>query len=129
MEQISRKGLRIFASTLKGLGQSYAQRSSRRARMLCAAVAVLVGRSRKRQRGGRLPKPQGESRPGAASGVAPGRGSLLDAHNAYPYNGRYLDRIDRALATGLPVAIEQDLVATGRRGPSGAVDRVTRGAV
>ena len=35
---------------------------------------------------------------------------MLDAHNAYPYNGRFLDRIDRALATGLPVAIEQDLV-------------------
>ena len=35
---------------------------------------------------------------------------MLDAHNAYPDNGRFLDRIDRALATGLPVAIEQDLV-------------------
>jgi hypothetical protein len=35
---------------------------------------------------------------------------LLDAHNAYPYAGRHADRIDRALATGLPVAIEQDLV-------------------
>jgi hypothetical protein len=35
---------------------------------------------------------------------------MLDAHNAYPYNGEFADRIDRALATGLPVAIEQDLV-------------------
>jgi hypothetical protein len=35
---------------------------------------------------------------------------LLDAHNCYPYNGRWTDRINRALATGLPVAIEQDLV-------------------
>jgi hypothetical protein len=35
---------------------------------------------------------------------------LLDAHNAYPYNGRFADRIDRALASGVPVAIEQDLV-------------------
>jgi len=35
---------------------------------------------------------------------------MLDAQNTYPYNGRYVDRIDRALATGLPVAIEQDLV-------------------
>ncbi|MCC6539843.1 MAG: hypothetical protein IT162_20010 [Bryobacterales bacterium] len=34
---------------------------------------------------------------------------LLDAHNCYPENGRWADRIDRALAQGLPVAIEQDL--------------------
>ena len=35
---------------------------------------------------------------------------LLDAHNAYPYEGRFADRIQRALSTGLPVAIEQDLI-------------------
>src|SRR5262245_33850291 len=35
---------------------------------------------------------------------------VLDAHNCYPYNGQWSDRINRALATGLPVAIEQDLV-------------------
>jgi hypothetical protein len=40
----------------------------------------------------------------------PGARVQLDAHNAYPYNGKFADRIDRALATGLPVAIEQDLV-------------------
>jgi hypothetical protein len=34
---------------------------------------------------------------------------LLDAHNAYPYNGLFADRLDRALSTGLPIAIEQDL--------------------
>ena len=34
---------------------------------------------------------------------------MLDAHNAYPDRGRFADRIDVALATGLPVAIEQDL--------------------
>ena len=28
--------------------------------------------------------------------------SLLHAHNAYPEDGRWRDRIDRALATGLP---------------------------
>jgi len=39
-----------------------------------------------------------------------GGASLLHAHNCYPEDGRWLDRIDRALATGLPrVAIEQDL--------------------
>ena len=25
---------------------------------------------------------------------------LLDAHNCYPYDGKYADRIDRALGTG-----------------------------
>ncbi len=50
-------------------------------------------------------------------------GSLLHAHNCYPEDGRWLDRIDRALATGLPrVAIEQDLAwqapAQGRPGRS-----------
>ena len=54
-----------------------------------------------------------------ASGFAPGERVLLDAHNAYPERGRFAGRIDDALATGLPVAIEQDLywvrnAATGR---------------
>jgi len=44
------------------------------------------------------------------AGHAPGRRVLLDAHNAYPYEGRWSDRIERGLATGLPLAIEQDLV-------------------
>lgn len=34
---------------------------------------------------------------------------LADAHNCYPYEGKYKDRIDRALSTGFPVAIEQDI--------------------
>jgi len=41
---------------------------------------------------------------------APGSFVLLDAHNAYPYQGRWADRLDRALATGTPIAIEQDLI-------------------
>ncbi len=40
----------------------------------------------------------------------PGGRVLLDAHNCYPYDGKWADRITRALAAGLPVAIEQDLV-------------------
>jgi hypothetical protein len=48
--------------------------------------------------------------PAATRGLTPGTRVLLDAHNAYPYEARWADRIDRALATGLPVAIEQDLV-------------------
>ena len=40
----------------------------------------------------------------------PGRRVLLDAHNAYPYQGRWSDRVDRAVGTGTPLAIEQDLI-------------------
>jgi hypothetical protein len=40
---------------------------------------------------------------------------VLDAHNCYPYEGKWADRIDRALKTGFPVAIEQDIAwANGR---------------
>jgi hypothetical protein len=47
------------------------------------------------------------------------RHPVLDAHNCYPYEGRYADRIERALKTGTPVGIEQDLAwyvdpATGK---------------
>lgn len=47
--------------------------------------------------------------PAPAAGFGPGQRVLLDAHNSYPQNDRWADRIDRALSTGLPVAIEQDL--------------------
>jgi hypothetical protein len=43
---------------------------------------------------------------------------ILDAHNCYPYEGRWADRIDRALKAGFPVSIEQDL-AWDRKGGSG----------
>ena len=49
----------------------------------------------------------------------PGQRVLLDAHNAYPDRGRFHERIDDALATGLPVAIEQDLAWC--RGSDGAM--------
>ncbi len=39
----------------------------------------------------------------------PGGRVLLDAHNCYPENDQWTDRLDRALSTGVPVAIEQDL--------------------
>lgn len=44
---------------------------------------------------------------------------VVDAHNCYPYDGRWADRIDRALRTGFPVGIEQDMAwyvdpATGK---------------
>src|SRR5262245_4850878 len=41
--------------------------------------------------------------------AAPGGRVLLDAHNCYPYDGKWPERIDRALSTGAPLAIEQDL--------------------
>jgi hypothetical protein len=34
---------------------------------------------------------------------------IVDAHNCYPYDGRWTDRIQRALGIGFPVSIEQDL--------------------
>ena len=34
---------------------------------------------------------------------------VLDAHNCYPYEGQWTDRLDRALRAGFPVGIEQDL--------------------
>ena len=48
--------------------------------------------------------------PPADAAFEPGTRVLLDAHNCYPYNGRWANRIDRALSTGTPLAIEQDLV-------------------
>lgn len=38
-----------------------------------------------------------------------GNRPIVDAHNCYPYDGRWTDRIQRALASGFPVSIEQDL--------------------
>ncbi len=47
---------------------------------------------------------------------------VLDAHNCYPYDGQWTDRIDRALKNGFPVSIEQDIAwavdpATGKGRP------------
>ena len=53
-----------------------------------------------------VPSSYGQNRTAAE----PGTRVLLDAHNAYPYNGQFADRTPRALATGVPVSIEQDLV-------------------
>jgi hypothetical protein len=47
--------------------------------------------------------------PSTSAAYLPGRRVLLDAHNAYPDRGRYTERIEQALATGVPLAIEQDL--------------------
>lgn len=46
---------------------------------------------------------------GAEPDFLPGHRVLLDAHNCYPSNGVWADRMDRALGTGTPLAIEHDL--------------------
>jgi hypothetical protein len=58
----------------------------------------------------------------------PGARVLLDAHNCYPYFEWWSDRIDRALSTGTPLAIEQDLLwaKNPRTGKLGSV--VSHGA-
>ncbi len=66
----------------------------------------------------------------ADSGFLPGSRVLLDAHNCYPYDGKWADRIDRALSaalsTWMPLAIEQDL-ALYRDGNGGSHMIVTHG--
>jgi len=49
--------------------------------------------------------------PGQGGPLPSGSGTrvLLDAHNAYPERGQWTDRLARALSTGTPIAIEQDL--------------------
>jgi hypothetical protein len=66
---------------------------------ICYCVAVLL-----------LIVTSAGCQPHARPGLQPGRRVLVDAHNAYPEGGRHSDRIARAIATGVPVAIEQDLV-------------------
>lgn len=50
------------------------------------------------------------ARPEESRVLPPGARTWLDAHNCYPEQGAWADRIDRALGTGLPwTAIEQDV--------------------
>jgi hypothetical protein len=44
------------------------------------------------------------------SPFTPGARTLMLAHNAYPDQGKYTDRLDRAIASGTPFVVEQDLV-------------------
>ncbi len=58
---------------------------------------------------------------------------ILDAHNCYPYEGKWADRVDRALKTGYPVGIEQDLAwgidkATGQGRPVVSHQKQTNGS-
>lgn len=46
----------------------------------------------------------------AKAGIyTPGTRTLVLSHNAYPDHGKYTDRLDRAIAAGVPFATEQDL--------------------
>jgi hypothetical protein len=45
----------------------------------------------------------------ATGSFTPGSRTIILSHNAYPDHGKYADRLDRAIAAGLPFATEQDL--------------------
>src|ERR1700754_4118819 len=47
--------------------------------------------------------------PEAAPNVAPGSRTLILSHNAFPDHGKYANRLDRAIAAGMPFAVEEDL--------------------
>ena len=78
--------------------------------MLTGAVIVVAGVSAGAAGVAARLEAQKPAATAAGSGYAPGARVLVDAHNAYPSDGKFADRIDRALSTGLPLAIEQDLV-------------------
>src|SRR5271169_4064852 len=40
----------------------------------------------------------------------PGARTLMLAHNAYPDDGKFGDRLDRVIAAGVPFVVEEDLV-------------------
>jgi hypothetical protein len=46
------------------------------------------------------------------SSFTPGARTQVLAHNAYPDHGKYEDRLDQAIASGLPFAVEEDLAWT-----------------
>jgi hypothetical protein len=72
-------------------------RLSRCTAAICLAVAIALSGTI-----GSTQTSQGAAHPGARS--------IMDAHNCYPYFEWWHDRIDRALAAGTPLAIEQDLL-------------------
>ena len=47
--------------------------------------------------------------PKTAAAYRPGTRTQVLSHNAFPDHGKYADRLDRAIAAGLPLATEQDL--------------------
>jgi hypothetical protein len=51
----------------------------------------------------------GQAVAAAAGGFLPGDRALFEAHNCYPYNGFWADRLSRALTVAPPLALELDL--------------------
>src|SRR5271155_2820698 len=45
-----------------------------------------------------------------SSPFTPGARTLMLAHNAYPDDGKFGDRLDRVIAAGVPFVVEEDLV-------------------
>ena len=74
-----------------------------------AVIAAAAALGAQLARSTRAPRP-------VPSPVTPGARVLLDGHNAYPERGRWGDRLDAVLATGQPVAVEQDLHWVRRQG-------------
>ena len=54
---------------------------------------------------------------------------LLDAHNCYPDDPHYTDRLDRALKLDLPIGIEQDIAAYKDPATGDVIPKVTHSAV
>jgi len=81
-----------------GLNAGYTQRVRRTSHLAFVFVMLLAAGALSGALSGAPP-----------DGLTPGTRVLLDAHNSYPENGQWADRIDRAIGTGTPLAIEQDL--------------------
>lgn len=77
------------------------------ARRICGGLVLLASLAVS-WRAGRLDAQAADT--ASVPGLTPGSRVLMDAHNAYPENGRHADRLRRALSVGVPLAIEQDLV-------------------
>jgi hypothetical protein len=54
---------------------------------------------------------------------------LLDAHNCYPDDPRYTDRLDRALKLPLPIGVEQDIAPYKDPGTGDVIPKVTHSAM
>ncbi|HEU0004501.1 MAG TPA: hypothetical protein VFS12_00805 [Terriglobia bacterium] len=89
-----------------GIPQASSAQRSLRARIIHPQLLSPV-RERRGAEFSIFPPLQGAPR--RREGFLPGARVLLDAHNCYPEHGRWDDRLERALKTGVPIAIEQDL--------------------
>jgi hypothetical protein len=47
---------------------------------------------------------------GPASPFVPGARTMMLAHNAYPEDGKFGDRLDRVISAGVPFVVEEDLI-------------------